>query len=30
MRGFLFGASETFIVENGTMLTGYVGYIYFN
>lgn len=29
IRGSLFGASETFIVDNGTMLTGSVGYIYF-
>lgn len=29
IRGSLFGASETFIVENGNMLTGSVGYIYF-
>lgn len=29
IRGSLFGASETFIVDNGIMLTGSVGYIYF-
>lgn len=29
IRGSLFGASETFIVEAGNMLTGTVGYVYF-
>lgn len=29
IRGSLFGASESFIIENETMLTGTVGYIYF-
>ena len=29
LRGSLFGASETFIIEDGTMLTGTFGYIFF-
>ncbi|MEF9969605.1 MAG: YjbQ family protein [Ruthenibacterium sp.] len=29
IRGSLFGASESFILEKGTLLTGSVGYIYF-
>lgn len=29
IRGSLFGASETFIIDNGNLQTGTVGYIYF-
>lgn len=29
LRGSLFGASETFVIENGVALTGKFGYIYF-
>lgn len=29
IRGSLFGASETFVIEDGTVLTGNFGYIYF-
>ncbi|MBS5645349.1 MAG: YjbQ family protein, partial [Clostridiales bacterium] len=29
IRGSLFGASETFILEDGQLATGAVGYIYF-
>lgn len=29
IRGSLFGASESFIIEKGTLLTGSVGYVYF-
>lgn len=29
IRGSLFGASETFILRSGSLLTGSVGYIYF-
>lgn len=29
IRGSLFGASESFVVEDGKLLTGSVGYIYF-
>ena len=29
LRGSLFGASETFVVEDGAILTGSFGYIYF-
>jgi len=29
IRGSLFGASETFVLEGGKLLTGAVGYVYF-